>query len=360
MTDNNFNGLPMPVFAAFGWAGEEAAIKYALEQLDIFIKRLNQQLPREVQDLLPASGLDEESHAVYLAMESEVDEGGFIVFNTRPTSFEVQVGLKQKEMLADGLKLIGADFVAAHRKITGLGPHWSLRLQQMQIDQESGEALHYQDLFKDTLQALDLDKFQEVFSKAIYLNGEEQWVTPIYLSYRMPAEKAATMGVQIVSVMRDYVMDVVPVLRLISARKPKKRSSRSKRPSNITTATALETQKTAVIEPEPVAPEDGFNYQSTLEPLHVRRGFINLTPNHWPFFSINSRTTTRPVTVYYNGIYDKECSVWRLVQNDQARVVLSPVVHQWLEDTFEAGDKVQVQARLLDEDEIQLTLSPVE
>ena len=147
MTNNDFNGLPMPVFAAFGWAGEETAIKYALEQLETFIKRLNQQLSREIQELLPHAALDEESHAAYLAMESEVEEGAYIAFNTRPTSFEIQVVLKEKSMLADGFKLIGSDFVAAHRKITGLGPQWSLRLQQMQIDQDSGEALHYQDLF---------------------------------------------------------------------------------------------------------------------------------------------------------------------------------------------------------------------
>ena len=31
---NQFNGLTMPVFTAFGWAGEETAIQFALSQLD--------------------------------------------------------------------------------------------------------------------------------------------------------------------------------------------------------------------------------------------------------------------------------------------------------------------------------------
>jgi hypothetical protein len=102
--------------------------------------------------------------------------------------------------------------------------------------------------------------------------------------------------------------------------------------------------------------EEMFIYTAELKPLHLRRGFINLTPKHWPFFQINSRTETRPVTVYYEGIYDKKCSVWRLLPNDQARLMLSPPVHEWLEDYFQAGDQIEIVARKMNGDEIQMSL----
>ena len=102
-----------------------------------------------------------------------------------------------------------------------------------------------------------------------------------------------------------------------------------------------------------------FTYVADLKPLHLRQGFINLTPKHWPFFQINSRTETRPVTVYYEGIYDKECSVWRLLPNDRARLVLSPALHEWLEENFTIQDQIRVTARKLGDDEIQITLRPL-
>ena len=33
---NQFAGLTMPVFSAFGWSGEETAINFALDQLQMF------------------------------------------------------------------------------------------------------------------------------------------------------------------------------------------------------------------------------------------------------------------------------------------------------------------------------------
>jgi hypothetical protein len=38
---------------------------------------------------------------------------------------------------------------------------------------------------------------------------------------------------------------------------------------------------------------------------------------------------------------------------------LSTAVHGWLEDTFDANDKIQVTARMRDEDEIQISLKLV-
>ena len=39
-----FTGLGMPVFTAFGWAGEETAQKYAYSQLEQFIALLHANL----------------------------------------------------------------------------------------------------------------------------------------------------------------------------------------------------------------------------------------------------------------------------------------------------------------------------
>ncbi|GAB4265893.1 MAG: hypothetical protein Kow0080_06570 [Candidatus Promineifilaceae bacterium] len=358
MEESEFNGLTMPVFAAFGWAGEEAALNYAFEQLELFVKLLHKKISHGAQEMLPVYGVSREGQSVYLAMDSDVEANGFIAFNARPLSFEIQMGVKNKAILARGLAQIGQDFVESHRVMAGLGPQWTLRVQQMQIDDDTGEALHYQDLYKDSLQALDMNTFQEVFSKATYLNGEERWITPVYLSLRIPSEHVAAMGKQVVQVISEYVMNLLPVLRLLTAQKPKRRVAARKAKSKRTSSAA---SKKAVPVPALEAAKDGegFDYVATLKGLHIRRGFINLTPRHWPFFAINSRTETRPVTVYYNGVYDKDCAVWRLVANDQARIVLSPAVHAWLEDEFSPEDQIQVQVRKLADDEIQITLTPV-
>jgi hypothetical protein len=97
-----------------------------------------------------------------------------------------------------------------------------------------------------------------------------------------------------------------------------------------------------------------------LQPLHLRRGFVNLTPEHWPFFAQTARTETRNVTVYYDGIYDKKSAVWRLQPSEQARIVLSPAVHEWLEDNFMAHDRIKVTALRLDNDEMQVSLAGVD
>jgi len=50
---NQFTGLPMPVFTAFGWAGEETAIKFALEQLELFIQQLHAGLSKGAREMKP-------------------------------------------------------------------------------------------------------------------------------------------------------------------------------------------------------------------------------------------------------------------------------------------------------------------
>ena len=136
----------------------------------------------------------------------------------------------------------------------------------------------------------------------------------------------------------------------MAARTKKKSRSKSKK-KQIATESADEIDEETT--------EDGFNYIAELKPLHIRRGFINMTPQHWPFFSTSSRMTTRTVTVYYEGTYDKKCNVWRLSKNDQARLVLTPSAQKWLEENFNADDRILLTAVKLDDEEIQISLKAV-
>lgn len=344
-----FAGLMLPVFTAFGWAGEEAAINYALEQLELFINTLHLQLPREARESFPSFGLSEANQNVYLAAASDVTSDVYIEFNARPMSLEIQLCLTDEALLRKALRQTERDPAGFHKLISDLGPDWSLRVQQLQVDDETGEVAHYQDLFKDSVDQLDGELAKEMMSKAAYLNGEDPWITPIFISRRYSSDQASAMGDKIIDVMKQEVMALLPLISFFSGKKKKKRAKAKSQPT-----------------PEPVAappvveeefdPDEGFSYVAVLKPLHLKRGFVNMTPDHWPFFAINSRSTIREVTVQFDDSYDKNSSVWRLVPNDQARLVLSTDVHQWLEDRFNPNDRIHVVARKLEADEIQITL----
>lgn len=360
-TDQQFTGLPMPVFTAFGWAGEEAALQFALTQLELFIAALHARLPRATQARFPFFGLSKADQNAYLSSSENAEEGVHIFFNARPMSLELQLAIMDKALLAKGLELAENQPVGFHRTITELGPEWTLRVQQMQVDPESGDTGHYQDLFKDTLDNLDDTTSQEVFSKAAYLNGEEKWLTPVYLGRRFSSEQASAMGTTILSVMAEQIDLLMPIITFFMGEtKRKSKSSRATRTAVSGKSVASTAVQTQTIEPSLIEKEEGFTYISDLQPLHLRRGFINMTPAHWPFFSINSRTEIRNVTIYYNGVYDKDSTVWRMKPNDLARLVLSPPVHQWLEDNFEPDEQIQLTAVKLDEDEIQISLKPID
>jgi hypothetical protein len=111
--------------------------------------------------------------------------------------------------------------------------------------------------------------------------------------------------------------------------------------------------------PEDIDPDSQFVYVTHMQPLHIRRGFINLTPQHWDFFARTARSTTRDVRVLYEDKVDEASSVWRLASNDMVRIVVSDAVRVWLEETFEPEDKVQVLATKLDDEEIEVVLEPV-
>lgn len=346
-----FTGLTMPVFTAFSWAGEETAINYALEQMEAFIYELHGNLSSKARQTLPFAGLNRPEQCVYLAANENLESDVEILFYARPMSLELQIVLTDKEKLASFLKTAVAQPALTHRLITELGTEWSMRLQQMQVDEETGEVAHYADLFKDSLVKLDQETAAELFEKAAYLNGEAKWVTPIYLSRRFPSEQIAAMARAVVSVMSEQIDTLLPVVNLLGSKKEKKRKKATRKKA---------AKKTAEIpEHQPVG-EEGFTYISELKPLHLRRGFINMTTEHWPYFAINSRTETREVTVYYDGIYDKNCSVWRLQPENMARLVLSSPVHLWLEENFEESNAIQLNVTKLDDNEIQIALKPVD
>jgi hypothetical protein len=242
----------------------------------------------------------------------------------------------------------------------------------MQVDEDSGERTHYQDLYKDSVGNLTAEQAAEIFNKAAYLNSESGWVTPIYLSSRVASERVAAMGSAVLELTSDLIATLMPTLRLLTGRRTRKaRPAKSTKSASAIGAVrvigeakpvaAAEDDLIEVVGAQPRMDEnvEEFTYTTELKPLHIRRGFINLTPAHWPFFAVSTRTETRGVTVVFGGRQDKSSSVWRLQPDDQARLMLGSQVHDWLEEHFEADDKIRVTARKIDEDEIRVSLDPV-
>ena len=352
---NQFTGLPMPVFTAFGWAGEETAIKFALEQLETFIHQLHANLSHEARGILPHAGLNNDAQSVYLSADSEWESDIYISFFARPMSLEMQVTVSNQKSLAKIYKSATAQPTMAHRLITELGPNWALRLQQIQVDEETGEQANYQDLFKDDVTKLAPDNAKELIEKAAYLNSDDKWLVPFYLSRRFQSEQVAAMNVAVVQVLSEQIDALLPLISFLTGKKGKKASKKTTKAKS-----KRSTKKSDAQAPVAAPQEDGFSYVSDIKPLGLRKGFINMTTQHWPFFAINSRTETRPVTVYYDGVYDKASSVWRLQPNNMARLVVSPPVHHWLQDNFEVNDQIHLSVAKLDGDEIQISLKQVD
>jgi hypothetical protein len=351
-TSGDFTGLGMPVFTAFGWAGEEAALNYALAQLELFVATLHASLTENQRENLPFFGLNKETQNVYLAGAEDPEQDVYVTFNARPASLEMQLALTDKEALKRALGRIEKDPLALRRLLAALGPGWSLRMQQMRVDDESGDQGHYQDLYKDDVANLNDERAQELIEKAVYLNKDDSWVTPFYLSMRIPAEQAAAMKGAIIPIVADHMATLDPVITVLRGRTTRKTLAASSRAK-----TAVKKKPSALPE-GPVEPpsDDGFSYATELRPLHIDRGFINMTPTHWPFFAINARTESRPVVVISDGKKDEESSVWRLQPGDMARLMLGPQAHRWLEDHFVAGDNIQLLATKLENGDIQVVL----
>ena len=354
MASNQFNGLTMPVFMAFGWAGEEAAITFALSQMELFIEALYFNLPRETQNVFPFYGLDRASQSVYLSTEEDATSGPYIAFSARPASWELSLTITDKATLKKAYAVAAARPATMFDYLVELDANWKLRIQQMEYDAEQKSATHYKDIYNDATSALAEEQLATDVERAAFLNGEDQWLAPFFLSRRQDAEKVSAMRLALIPSTVEDVNALVPMVKLLTgkARKARKKA----RP-------APPAPKPQDVQAELAGQEPGtaqFTYVSELLGLHIRRGFINLTPRHWPFFALNARTETRPVTVLYGEHKDEKCAVWRLLPDDQARIVLSPAAHDWLEEHFEPNDSIKVQAIKKDDNHITLTLGGVE
>jgi hypothetical protein len=358
-SSNQFNGLQMPVFTAFGWAGEEKAIDFALSQLEIFIEALYYNLHRDIQAQFPYYGLDRNSKNVFLSSNENPEEGVHIVFNARPMSLELSIGLNKKEALVKAYKSLEASAATFYQIVTDLGADWTLHIPQMEYNEENKTASSYQDIFKDSVMKLDLDSTAAHLSRAAFLNNESQWLVPFYLSERINSEKAAAMGTAIVKVMNERLTNLLPLIKMLTG-KPRRSKAKAKPASQARPRNTAPIEETTIRQPSESANLERFTFVSQLKPLHIKKGFVNLTPNHWPFFALNARTEIRDVSIKFDDKINKKSSVWRLVPNDQARIVLAPQVQEWMEDNFGSNDRIQVTAIKLNDQDIQITLNHAE
>lgn len=351
MSQIEFNGLAMPVFTAFGWAGEEQALKYALTELENFIQILHASFPRELGTLFKSHGLDTITQSAYLSVDEDPSQGLVITYYARPMSLEMLLGISNKGSLTRAYKAASNHPEVFHGYLTALGPEWNVRIQQMEYDPETAAGTHYQDLYKDLIANLTLEMATEILQRAAFLNSEEKWVVPLTISHRMPSERVATMGRQIIPESVDEINRMSPLVRFLTGKVKK-----TKKKPSVRRSVAVEDTPTS--QPDDVANLERFVYVSELKPLHIRRGFVNLTPEHWPFFAISNRTETRDIKLNYGEHSDDKCSVWRLVQGDQVRIVLSVQAQKWLEDHFDPSDLVQVTAVKPDSERIVIKLEP--
>lgn len=356
-----FTGLGMPVFTAFGWAGEETAQKYAYSQLELFIALLHANLSSDLREEFPFHGLSTADQSVYLSSAENVEEDAHIAFNARPLSLEMQLALTDKGALNRAFKHISKNPQVFINLLLQLDPSWEFRIQQVQVNEETGERANYQDLYKGSIPGLKEENVVELIEKANYLNSDEKWVTPIYLSLRIPSDQAATMQGSIIPVMVERINLLGPYVSLLRGRSVKKGIAAKTEVKSEETPKAKQSVPVEVMEqPQKPLSSEEFTYISELKPLHLNRGFINMTPEYWPFFAINARTESRPVTVVAGDMRDEDCAVWRLQPNDLARLVLGPKAHRWLEDHFVPGDYVQMVVTRIDDSEIHVVLDPLD
>ena len=356
MSNEPFLGLPMPVFTAFGWAGEEQALTYALDQLEQFIQNLQGGMSRELQTLFPHRGLNRETQGAYLARSLETERDLYVTFHARTTALRVAIQLHERTALSKAMEAIQADHATWYAGLQALDAGWELRLQQMEYNPETEEAVNYKDLFKDRVTELSEADSAEYINRMAYLNGEDKWLGTIELSKRMNSEFVAAMGTGVVGEVAKELEGMSAVLRLlvggIKATKGKKKTAR-KAPAK---TKAKPTSASEIAE----ANLESFTYVATLKAMHLRKGFVNMTEAHWPFFSINSRTVTREVILKYDGNVDKKSAVWRLKANDRARLVVGDRVAGWLDDNFNVDDQIQVTATKLADKSIEIELDAVQ
>lgn len=361
MSTEPFLGLTMSVFTAFGWAGQETAIKFALEQMELFVQGLHLQMTRETQTVLPHRGLDRASQGVYLARALETESDLHITFHARPMAFRMAVNLSDRMALSRAFAAIQANMDAWFDSLKELGDGWEIRFQQMEFNPDTETATHYKDLFKGPVANLTASESAELIDRMAYLNSEEKWLAPIQLSKRMGSEFVAAMGSSVTNEIAKEIDELLSVLRLLAGglRKAKARATASKKKTTKRTTRAKKRSKTTSASKLVEQKVEEFAYTAKLKPLHLRRGFVNMTEAHWPFFAINSRTETRPVTLKFDGNVDRDSSVWRLMPSEKARLMLSDRAHIWLEENFVSDDEIQLAVTKVGEKEIEIELALV-
>jgi hypothetical protein len=351
-----FQGLTMPVFTAFGWAGEDQAMKFALSQLDAFIARLHAHMSSDLRTIFPYFGIDRGGQVVYVSEKEEATEGVHIAFRASPMNFTVTLGVTDKKSLAKvfgRLNSAGDDF---YKRAKLLGEGWEMRLQQMEIMDDAGtEISHYQDVFKDEIVTLDEENAGKVIERGEYLNNEAKWVAPLYFNHRENSEKIAFMGVGVVRHMAEFLRSVLPMARLMTGvtgkkvmpakapKKPRATAEKSTSAKDMVSAQQLEQ----------------FVFVSEVKELHIRKGFVNLTAEHWPFFAKTARANTREIDLKFGEGQSQRAGVWRLVSNGQARLVLEGNAAKWLGETFSSNERVQVEAIKGESGDIVVSLTPV-
>ncbi|HSH05465.1 MAG TPA: hypothetical protein VLL52_23315 [Anaerolineae bacterium] len=356
--NQQFNGLPMPVFAAFGWMGEETAINYALSQLELFIEALHQQSSRDIRHYFTHYGLDKTSQTVYFASHEEAEKGAQIAFYARPLSFQMLLTMSNKDFMMGVWRRSKKDSAKWLSLLQEMEGEWDLRIQQMEWNEETGEMVFYKDLYKDSVSALDAETAKEVTERAYYLNGDEKWAVVFSLGHTYESEDISSMGRQVVEVVAERMKEIVPLVEFMASFKRKPTAPRVATAAAVPVPVSRKKAGGKVIS-QTSDEAEGFTHVALLKPLHLRRGFINLTPEHWPFFQAHARMETRPVKALYGEQEDTETAVWRLLPNDQARIVLSEPAQMWLEENFVANDKIKVKVVKLPNDEICVTLSPI-
>ena len=351
-----FLGLTMPVFTAFGWAGEETAVKFALEQMKEFVAAMQGTLTREAQMAFPHHGLDSETQGVYLAHALETDSDVYMTYHARPMALRMAVHLNDRNGLNRGFTTIQKHPDAWVKALNELGDAWEVRFQQMEYNPDTNEATHYKDLHRGPVSEMTAELSAELVDRMVYLNGEEKWLAPVTLTRSYSSEFIAAMNTGVSAELGAEINEtLMPVLRLLlgttgakGARKTSTKTTKARKKSKTTSARAVSENQV-----------EEFTYVSVIKPLHLRKGFVNLTPAHWAFFAINSRTVTHPITLSYDGNVDKDSAMWRLVPSDMVRLVLSDKASAWFSDNFSSGNEAQLTVRKVAPREIEVKLELV-
>ena len=360
-----FTGLPLPVFTAFGWAGEEAAIQFALDHLKVFIDTLHANLSDEARLEFPIRGINQDAQLAYLGTGRDVEEGPYIAFTARPNFLELRLTITNRLVVHRGLRAAEKEPDRWYAQVKKLSDSWSMQIEQRLIEEESGIESHYGDLFKDAIARLDLEASKKAISRGVFLNGEDKWLIPMYFSFRINSIEASSMNSKLIPFIAAKIDEILPMLRMFTRKQGRasaikgKSSGKVVRRVNGSRKGTGGRSKSAEAVSTPEIPKT-FAYETEIKPLHLRKGFINLTTYHWEFFAQGPRTEIRPITVFYGDQTDKASTVWRLQPDNRARVVLSEPVHAWLQANFPPNSKISISATKLLSDEIEVKITQAE